>query len=63
MSATCRVHMRDAPGGLTMDLVTACPFRLLAMVFFAVPFGVIAGVYAADLSASLRRHGGRARHD
>ena len=27
---------------------------LLAMVFFAVPFGVIAGVYAADLSASLQ---------
>ena len=46
-----------------MDLVTACPFRTLAMVFLAVPIGVIAGVYAAEFSAALRRRGWRIRPD
>ena len=45
-----------------MDLLTTCPFRSLMMVFFAVPIGVIAAVYGAEISAGLRRHGWRARH-
>ena len=44
-----------------MNLIASCPFRTLAMVFLAVPFGVIAGVYGAELSASLRQHGWRAK--